>query len=93
MNTDSPVLPAYELISDVELTLHAELDHKTFTFEQILNLRVDSVLNLARPTGENVDIYAGQVLIGTGEILILDTALAIRIADLRGKPSESAMEK
>ncbi len=93
MNAESPVLPAYERISDVELTLRAELDHKTVTFEQLLNLRVDSVLNLTRPTGDNVDIYAEHVLLGTGEILILDTTLAIRIADLRGKPSENTMAK
>jgi hypothetical protein len=44
---------------------------------------VDSVLNLSRPTGENVDLYAGKVLIGYGEILVIEQSLAVRVAELR----------
>ena len=89
MNSESAaVLAGYELINDVEITLHAELDHKTFSFEQMVNLRVGSILELGRPTGENVDLYAGDVLLGTGEILIVESTLAIRLADLRNNPSD-----
>ena len=88
MNPDSPVLAGYEFIDDIEITLHAELDHKIFPFERLVNLRVGSILQLGRPTGENVDLYAENVLLGSGEILIVDSTLAIRIADLKDKPSE-----
>ena len=75
------------MLGDVEISLHAELDHKTFSFAELVNLNVGSLLQLERPTGENVDLYAADVLLGSGEILIVDSTLAVRIADLRDKPS------
>jgi flagellar motor switch/type III secretory pathway protein FliN len=92
MKSDSPILAGYELMEDIEITLHAELDHQTFTFEQLMNLRVDGVLALGRPTGENVEVYLGDVLLGSGEILIIESTLAIRVADLRGKPTAKKAE-
>lgn len=80
-------LPGYDAIDDITIQLHAELDHKTVSFEQLVNLSVGSVLQLGRPTGENVDLYAEDILLGSGEILIVDSTLAVRIADLRDKPS------
>ncbi len=83
-NSDAAVPAAYEHLADVELILHAELDQKMLTFEQLLNLQVGGIVLLGRATGENVDVYAGEVLLGSGEILIVDSMLAIRIAELRG---------
>lgn len=88
MRSETESLADYEHLDDVRIQLHAELDHKTVGFEQLLNLTVGSVLPFGRPTGENVDIYAENVLLGTGEILIVDSTLAVRIADLRNKPSQ-----
>jgi flagellar motor switch protein FliN/FliY len=89
MKSEIPILPGYEALEDVPITLHAELDHKTIPFERLVNLKVGSVLQLGRPTGENVDLYAENVLLGSGEILIVDSTLAVRIADLRNKPTET----
>jgi flagellar motor switch protein FliN/FliY len=89
MKTEIPSLPGYEAIEDITITLRAELDHKTVSFENLVNLTVGSVLQLGRPTGENVDLYAENVLLGSGEILIVDSTLAVRIADLRSKPTET----
>ena len=48
--------------------------------------------NSRRSTGENIDIYAGEVLLGWGEVLMMDGAMAVRLADLRnaGVPSLQA---
>ncbi len=87
MKPESMTSAEHAVIDDVEIHLHAELDHKTFSFAELVNLNVGSLLQLGRPTGENVDIYAEDVLLGSGEILIVDTTLAVRIADLRDRPS------
>jgi flagellar motor switch protein FliN/FliY len=87
MKNEKASLSGYESIDDISINLHAELDHKTFSFAELVNLNVGSLLQLGRPTGENVDLYAEEVLLGSGEILIVDTTLAVRIADLRDKPS------
>jgi flagellar motor switch protein FliN len=75
----------FHAIDDVLLTVRVELDRRTITFRELLELGPGSVLAFPRPTGENVDIYAEEVLLGSGEILIVDTALAVRVADLRDK--------
>jgi flagellar motor switch protein FliN len=80
-----PQAPNFQFVEDVKVTLRAELDQRTISFPALLGLEVGSILQLTRPTGENVDLYAGDVLIGCGEILIIDSNLAVRMADLGGK--------
>ena len=77
------VLERFKVIGDVPVEVRAELDRRPITCRELLELQVGSLLVLTRPTGENIDVYAGDVLIGTGEILVIDTTLAVRVADLR----------
>jgi flagellar motor switch protein FliN len=78
---DPAVTPDFTLVEDVMVELRAELDKRTTTFGELLNLDVGSVLQLSRSTGDNVDLFAGEVLIATGEILVIDSTLAVRVAD------------
>jgi flagellar motor switch protein FliN len=78
---------SYEPIDDVPLVLSAELDRRAITFEELLKLEIDSVISLGRPSGENIDLYVGELLLGSGEILVVDGRLALRVADLRDKPT------
>ena len=78
-------LADFELVEDVKITLRAELDKLTTSLGDLLKLEVGSILQLSRSTGENVDLYAGKVLLACGEILVIDSTLAVRVADLPGK--------
>ena len=78
-------LDEFRAIDDVPLTLRVELDRKTIRFRDLLELAPGSVVVFPRPTGENVDLYAESILLGSGEILVIDTALAVRVADLSEK--------
>lgn len=69
------------------MTVHAELGSRVVSFSELVSLDVNSLLSLSRPSGENIDLYVGDVLLGNGEILVVDEKLAIRVADLRDKPS------
>ncbi|HEY3937166.1 MAG TPA: FliM/FliN family flagellar motor switch protein [Bryobacteraceae bacterium] len=84
--------PDFQIVEDVNLTLRAELDQRTISFPELLGLEVDSILNLRRPTGENVDLYAGKVLIGHGEILVIEQSLAVRVAELRARSTQEDEE-
>jgi flagellar motor switch protein FliN/FliY len=75
--------PDFQMVEDVNVTLRAELDQRTISFPELLGLEAGSILDLTRPTGENVDLYAGKVLIGYGEILVIEQSLAVRVAELR----------
>ncbi|HTR38601.1 MAG TPA: FliM/FliN family flagellar motor switch protein [Bryobacteraceae bacterium] len=78
-----PSLDRMQSLLDVPLGLRAELDQRLMTFGELLELNAGSVIRLSRPTGENIDIYAGEMLIGWGEILLIDGNVAVRVADLR----------
>ena len=80
-----------QALSQVPLILRAELDRKTIPFRQLLGLKIDSIVSLSRPAGENVDLYAGEVYIGSGEILVNDSILTVRVADL-GEGKSTAEE-
>ena len=83
---DLITLEEYAPIMDVDLDIYAELDGRTISFRELVGLDVDALLPLCRPSGENIDVYVGEVPLGSGEILVIDGNLAIRIADLRDKP-------
>jgi len=73
----------YQTIGNVKILIHAELDQRTISFPALLNLEPGSILELRRPAGENVDIFAGKVRLGSGEILAAEANLGVRVADLR----------
>ena len=80
-------LENYAGILDVEMMIYAELDQRIVSFRELVNLDIDSLLPLRRPSGENIDLYIGEILMGNGEILVIEEKLAIRVADLRDKAS------
>jgi flagellar motor switch protein FliN/FliY len=85
-------MPDFHIVENVKIVMRAELDRRTISFPDLMNLEAGSILELQRPTGENVDIYAGKVLIGNGEILVVDASLAVRIADLFQKTGAKETE-
>ncbi|MDQ2712616.1 MAG: FliM/FliN family flagellar motor switch protein [Acidobacteriota bacterium] len=80
-------LENFQFLQDIPLSLFAELDRCKITVKQLLELREGSLLPLSRPTGENINIYAGNVLLGSGEILVIDSSLGVRVAEVREKPA------
>jgi flagellar motor switch protein FliN len=84
MDNQRETLDQFQHLLDVPLSLRVELDQRLMTFGELMELNVGSLIKLARPTGENIDIYTGDVLIGWGEILLVDGNMTVRIADLKG---------
>lgn len=79
--------------ADIDMTLFAIIDRRTISVPDLLQLEVGHLLPLTRPVGENIDIYAGDVPIGTAEILVTDEKVAVRVADLRARPALPAGER
>ena len=92
MEPSESLLEQIENCGDVIVEVRAELDRTAFTVQELLGLEPGSLLEFSRSTGENIDIYAGEVLLGWGEVLLMDGAMAVRLADLRnaGVPSLQA---
>lgn len=68
-------------LADVRLPVEVELDRKPLTVREILDLSPGMVLRMTRSAGENIDIRIGGVLMGCGEIVILEENMGVRITD------------
>lgn len=65
------------------LEIEAELGRCSLTLDAILRLGVGSVIRLPRSAGENIDILAGGVLLGSGEIVVIEERFGVRITDFK----------
>jgi len=77
-------MPALDEIShcaDIPVYVDIELDRKIMTARDILALEAGSVVKMPRSAGENIDILVGGALIGSGEIVIIEETVGVRITD------------
>jgi flagellar motor switch protein FliN/FliY len=70
-------------LADIPIEVEIELARKTMALRDILGLSVGSVIKMPRSAGENIDILAGGTLIGSGEVVIIEETVGIRITDFR----------
>lgn len=68
-------------LADIPLDLQIELDRKTMTVRDVLKLETGSVIRLLRSAGENIDILVGGTMIGSGEIVVIEETVGVRITD------------
>ena len=70
-------------LCDVPVDIEVELDRRIMTTREVLQLDEGSVIGTSRSAGENIDIYIGGRLCGSGEIVVLENMLGVRITDFR----------
>ena len=70
-------------LGDIPIEIEVELDRRVMTTREVLQLEEGSVLSTMRSAGENIDIYIGGVLCGSGEIVVIESTLGVRITDFR----------
>jgi flagellar motor switch protein FliN len=79
MNPQEEIAPLGEIPVEIEL----ELDRRIMTTREVLRLEEGSIIATSRSAGENIDIYIGGVLSASGEIVLIESALGVRITDFR----------
>jgi flagellar motor switch protein FliN len=79
MSPQTEIAPLEEVPVDVEI----ELGHRVLTMREVLRLREGSVITTSRSAGDNIDIYLGGVLCGSGEIVVIENSIGVRITDFR----------
>jgi flagellar motor switch protein FliN/FliY len=70
-------------LADVLVEIEIELDRRVMTGSDVLRLDEGSVIETDRSAGENIDFYIGGVLCGSGEIVVIENTLGVRITDFR----------
>ena len=70
-------------LADVRMHVEVELDRTMMVVRDILALDKGSVIAMSRSAGENIDIVIGGTLVGSGEIVIIEDTVGVRITDFR----------
>ncbi len=70
-------------LADINMDVEAELDRITLTIERILALEAGSVIRTNRSAGENIDLLIGAARIGSGEVVIIEETVGVRITDFK----------
>ena len=79
MNPQEEIAP----LGDVPVDIEIELDRRIMTAREVLHLEPGSIIGTSRSAGENIDIYIGGVLSASGEIVLIENSLGVRITDFR----------
>jgi len=82
MELNPATLESFERYGDMPLEIEVEMDRRLMTLRQILELKVGSVVAMKKSAGENMEILIGGAKIGSGDIVVLDTTMAMRVTEL-----------
>jgi flagellar motor switch protein FliN/FliY len=74
--------PEYAHLADVPLRLEAVLGRLTMNMRAVASLEEGSVLTLSHSAGDNVDLCVAGVYLASGEIVVIEDTLGVRITDL-----------
>lgn len=70
-------------LADVLIDFEVRLDERVMSLREILELERGNVIRLKRSAGENIDILAGGTVIGSGEVVVIEDTIGVRITDFR----------
>ena len=71
------------MIAQMSLEVEGRLDRRTITMGEVLALAPGSLVRLDKSAGENIDVLAGGALLGYGEVVVIESAIGIRMTDFR----------
>lgn len=78
----SPEPGPFESMHDLRCPLVIQLGTGSLTVRQCLELKPGGVLTLSQQAGEELELRVNDVLIGYGEVLILDELTSFRVTKL-----------
>ena len=71
--------------ADIPVELEAEIDRKLMTVRQVLQLDAGSIVRLSRSAGDTISVLVGGAPFGSGEIVMLENTMGVRITELTGE--------
>lgn len=71
----------YDLLVDTEIVVDVMLGNAAITIKEFLNLGEGDILMLNKSAGAGGDIYVNSRIIGTGDIIVIENKLAVRVQD------------
>jgi flagellar motor switch protein FliN len=71
-----------EMIFDVPVTVTAELGRSIVKVKDLINFSPGSVVELERLAGESIDLFVNGVLIGKGDVVVVNENFGLRVTEI-----------
>ena len=68
------------VVDSVELEVAVELGSASLTIDELLRLAEGSVIALAKPVGEEVDMKVNGAPVARGDVVVVDGTLGFRVS-------------
>jgi len=75
-------MEAVRHLLDVPLKVTIQLSNRGMKVRDILQLQANSIVDLPKSAGENVDVLINERLVAFGEVIELEGSTGIRLTDL-----------
>jgi len=71
----------YDLLVDTQITVDVMLGSSDISIKEFLNLSEGDILSLDKNAGAGGDIFVNTRIVGTGDIIVIEEKLAVRLQD------------
>jgi|SRR5208283_5040301 flagellar motor switch protein FliN/FliY len=79
---DGKQSPNLDFILDIPLEISVELGRTKIPISDLLQLGQGSVIELAKMTGEPLEILVNQRLVARGEVVVINDKFGVRLTDV-----------
>jgi flagellar motor switch protein FliN/FliY len=77
--------PNLDVLLDIPVKVSAELGGCQLPMRDVLQLNVDSVVQLDKAADAPVDLFVNQKLFARGEVVVIDDRFGIKITEIIGR--------
>ena len=81
-NGGQPTEMSMDSLLDIPVEISVEIGRTKMNIGELLSLSRGSIVELNRLTGESVDIYVNEKLVGKGEIVVASERLGVRVLEI-----------
>ena len=71
-----------ERLYDLPVTASVQLGASVMSIRELLTLNPGSVVELDRIAGESIDLFVNDVLVGKGEVVVINDNFGLRITEI-----------
>ena len=79
--------PNLDVLLDIPVKVSAELGGCQLPMRDVLQLNVDSIVQLDKAADAPVDLFVNQKLFARGEVVVIDDRFGIKITEIIGRQS------
>ena len=71
----------YDILVDTEIVVDVMLGNSDISVAEFLKLTEGDVISLNKTAGSGGEIYVNSRIVGTGDIIVIEDKLAVRVQD------------